>query len=131
MMALAVTAAIGMIASRPAMAQVAGPPKPVAAKTSPAEQAIDFYHKRDAPRAAPARCRRGGDGDAITVCGVSEGARAPLPTDQGIRDGSRTAIGELPSSAGIHYTNPVGKTAQTGVGATLKSGKIKASGLGQ
>jgi hypothetical protein len=132
MMALAVTAAIGMAASRPAVAQVAGPPAPVAAKTSPAEQAIDFYRKRDAPRAAPARCRRGGDGDAITVCGVTEGARAPLPNDQSIRDGSRTAIGELPSSAGIHYTNPVGILPRTGAQATLRGdGKITGKGLGQ
>jgi hypothetical protein len=133
MMALAVAMpmTMAMAAISPAFAQSAGPPAPVAAKTSPADQAIDFYRKRDAPRAAPARCRRGGADDMITVCGVSEGARAPLPNDQGIRDGARTAKGEMQSTAGIHYTNPVGIMPQTGVGVALKGGKLSANGLGQ
>jgi hypothetical protein len=131
MMALAVVMAMGGADAGPTLAQVSGPPVPVAAKTSPADQAIDFYRKRDAPRAAPARCRRGGADDMITVCGVSEGARAPLPNDQGIRDGARTAKGEMQSTAGIHYTNPVGIMPQTGVGVALKGGKLSANGLGQ
>lgn len=123
---------LAMAVATPAFAQVAGPPVPVAAKATPAEQAIDQYRKRDAPRtAAPVRCRNKA-GEEITVCGgVSEGARAPLPNDQRIATGTRAVAGELPSSAGIHYTNPVGLIPQTGVGATLKGGKITAGGLGQ
>jgi hypothetical protein len=113
-----------------AFAQGAGPSVPPATKASPAEQAIEQYRKREAPRAAPARCRRE-SGDTITVCGVTEGARAPFPTDQGIRDGARTATGELPSTAGIRYTNPVGTVPRTGVGVSLKGGKLAAAGLGQ
>ncbi|PZU11656.1 MAG: hypothetical protein DI605_01335 [Sphingomonas sp.] len=129
---VAMIVALGMAVS--ASAQTSGPPAPVAAKTSPAEQAIDAYQKSEQPRAAPAsaRCRPRGGGDAITVCGVREGARAPLPNDQSIRDGARTATGELPSTAGIHYTNPVGIMPRTGAQVTLRGdGKIKAKGMGQ
>lgn len=127
---VAMIVALGMAAT--ASAQTFGPPAPVASKTTPAEQAIDAYQKSEQPRALPTRCRPRGEGDAITVCGVRQGARAPLPNDQSVRDGARTAIGELPSTAGIHYTNPVGILPNTGAQVTLRGdGKFKAKGLGQ
>ncbi|QJU56752.1 hypothetical protein HL653_02185 [Sphingomonas sp. AP4-R1] len=127
-----VAVTIALVSAAPAFAQTAGPPAPVAAKTTPAEQAIEAYQKSEQPRAAPVRCRSRGGGDTVTVCGVREGARAPLPNDQSIRDGSRTAIGELPSTAGIRYTNPVGIMPRTGAQVTLRGdGKITGKGMGQ
>lgn len=112
------------------IAQGAGPQPPATAKASPAEQAIELYRKRDAPRPLPARCRQAAE-DAITVCGVTEGARARAPLeDQGIRDGARAAIGELPSAAAIGFRNPVGIMPNTGARVTLKGGKVTAAGLG-
>lgn len=117
-----------LLLTGPALAQGAGPPVPVAAKTTPAEQAIEHVRKHDAPRPVPAPCRVG-SGDAITVCGVTEGQRARAPLDdQGIRDGARTATGELPSTAAIRYTNPVGQMPRTGATLTVARGKASVKG---
>lgn len=111
-------------------AQVAGPALPKPARETPAQQAIAHVRAKDAPRAAPPRCRQTG-GETLTVCGVTEGQRARAPLDdQGIRDGARTAIGELPSTAMVRFSNPVGQQPRTGLTLKVARGKTKVEGNG-
>lgn len=115
----------------PLGAQTAGPPAPQPpARTTPAEQAIALYKARNGSAPPPAPCRAA-KGDTITVCGgVVSGARVPLPEEPRIREGARTATGEMPGPPGVGGS-PVAQMPNTGLRLTVGRGrKATVAGLG-
>jgi hypothetical protein len=69
---------IAVMLAAPALAAAVGPPVPVTPRQTPAEQAIAFAHRNDAPppKAIPVTCRKA-NGEITTACGVKEGVRPP------------------------------------------------------
>ena len=87
-----------LLGAPPAFATPLGPPTPVAAKTTPAQQAISLY--RDEYRHGYVACPGPTHANEVVICGNGRGGsanRIPLPDERAPPDGARMAIGELPS----------------------------------
>lgn len=114
---------LSLLAMTAAIAQIAGPPAPVPATRTPAEQAISLYGAEHGPTRLPRPCRPA-TGDTITVCGTINGRspyRVPLPDERAPRDGPRTATGEMPrAGAG---GSPVALSPGVGLTLTVPLGK--------
>lgn len=82
----------------PLSAEPAGPPAPVAAKTSLAQQAMVNFKRDFGPVPLPAPCQRPKDNEVV-VCGVGGRGgspdRLPLPDERGPPDHPRLAVGEV------------------------------------
>lgn len=89
---------IALVLARPAAAETAGPPAPVAIKTSAAQQAMAVYKSDFGPVPLPVPCQRPGAGETI-VCGTTGRGgspdRLPLPDERGPPDHARLAVGEV------------------------------------
>lgn len=94
-------------------AQAAGPPAPVAAKTTPAAQAIALYRDEHMPHALPPPCRQGAHGE-IVVCGGDGRSqyRLPLPDERGPPEGPRREAGVAAASAAPVTTGSCGTQDQ-------------------
>jgi hypothetical protein len=82
----------------PLPAEPTGPPAPVAARSSPAQQAMVDYKRNFGPVPLPAPCQRPKDNEVV-VCGVGGRGgspdRLPLPDERGPPDHPRLAVGEV------------------------------------
>ena len=113
------------LAGSVASAETAGPQRPAAAKTSPADAAIANY-RQSYDAAEPLKpCQRAKTGEVV-VCGQSD--RLPLPGERGA-PAVRTATGEAPhmgvGGAPFHH-----EVAGTGLTLTVKPGKTTLKGNG-
>lgn len=90
--------ALAMAITAPLSAELAGPPAPVAAKSSPAQQAMVDYKRNFGPVPLPAPCQRPKDNEVV-VCGIGGRGgspdRLPLPEERGPPDHPRLAVGEI------------------------------------
>ncbi len=123
------TAGIWLAAATAAWAEGAGPPRPIASKRTPAEQAIAAFAERDEHNQAANVCAPSRAGE-IVVCGNGRSPyRLPLPGERGPPD-QRIATGDIPrgevgdgpvpvARGGVSVPFPQGKRAQVR-NATLK-----------
>lgn len=91
------TLAFLLLVPGPALAEPAGPPAPVAVKTSAAQQAISTYTRNFGAVPLPEPCVRPKDNEVV-VCGVGgrggSAERLPLPDERGPPDQGRMALNE-------------------------------------
>jgi hypothetical protein len=124
--ALLLLALAGSVAS----AETAGPQRPAAARTSPAQAAIANYHQTYDAAALPAPCQRPANGEVV-VCGQDGRGgspdRLPLPGERG-PPATRIATGEAPHMA--VGDSPVRNPKGTGLTLTMKPGKTTLTGNG-
>lgn len=91
---------IATICAAPAWGAAMGPPLPVVAKTTPAQQTISLY--RDEYRHGYVSCPAPTHANEVVICGNGRGGsanRLPLPDERGAPDWARQATGEVPSAA--------------------------------
>lgn len=88
--------------------EVAGPPVPIAATTTPAQQAAALYHAELAHRPLPPPCPRGANGE-IVVCGDRRAGgpdRLPLPEERAPLDWAKRPSVDMPSASAASGGGP-------------------------
>ncbi len=118
------------LAGSTASAEPAGPQRPAAPRTSPAQTAIANYHQSFDPSEAPRPCQRPTNGEVVVCAQNGRGGspdRLPLPDERGA-PAARIATGEAPHMA--VGDSPVRNPKGTGLTLTLKPGQTTLTGNG-